>query len=591
MPLDPDRACLCPTGPSRACDAILCLKTASPEFPLHVSRQQDEIEVESRPEVRRFMTSRARRAIFSLVLFFSVCALVGSLLQGKVGAQSAADESQFRDNIKQFTSVYALVEQNYAEPLTGDKADGAIYDGAIPSMLHVLDPHSNFYDPKAYAKMREDQQGRYYGVGMLIQQQKDKIYVVTPYEGTPSFKAGIHPGDIIASVDGKSTDGMNSEAVSKLLKGPKGTPVTITTIRDGQAKPLSFQLVRDEIPHPSVDLQFQIHPGVGYIHLANFSSETAGREVDDAVDGFGNMKGLILDLRGNPGGLLSQAVEICDHLLTRGQIIVSQRGRAYPDQVYTVTHGNGGKTFPIVVLVNRNTASAAEIVSGALQDHDRALIAGETTFGKGLVQTVYNLSDNTGLALTTYHYYTPSGRLIQRDYTGISLYDYYYNHANALPADSTNREVKLTDSGRNVYGGGGITPDVKIDTPKSNHFTDELLGHDVFFHYAPHYVAAHPVANDFQVNDAVLADFKQYLTGEKISWNEQDFAANLDWVKTNIKSKIVTIQFGQLQGLRVEADWDPMIQKAITYLPQALALEQSAHKSEQQKAEARMPTR
>ncbi len=534
------------------------------------------------------MSSRARRATFFLITFFCVCALAGSVVQGRVGAQSATDQSQFRDNLKQFTDVYALVEQNYAEPIAGDKADEVIFDGAIPAMLHVLDPHSNFYDPKAYAKMREDQQGRYFGVGMLIQQQRDKIYVVTPYEGTPSYKAGIHPGDIIASIDGKSTTGMNSEQVSKLLKGPKGTHVTLTTVRFGSPQPLTFDLVRDEIPHPSVDLAFEIQPGVGYIHLANFSSETAGKEVDDAVDGFSGMKGLVLDLRGNPGGLLSQAVEICDHLLSKGQIIVSQRGRAYPDQVYTVTHGNGGKLYPIVVLVNRNTASAAEIVSGALQDHDRALIAGETTFGKGLVQTVYNISDATALALTTYHYYTPSGRLIQRDYKGVSLYDYYYNHANALPADKTNREVKLTDAGRTVYGGGGITPDVKIETPKANHFTDELLMHDAFFHYAPEYVAQHPGATKFEMNDAVVADFKKYLTTEKIPWTEQDFAANLDWVKANVKAKIVTILSGQAQGMRVEADWDPMIQKAITYLPQAQTLVETAQKATAQKAAAHL---
>ena len=533
------------------------------------------------------MRSSARRATFFLIVFFCICALAGTVLQSKVGAQSATDQSQFRDNLKQFTDVYALVEQNYAEPIVGDKADDVIFDGAIPSMLHVLDPHSNFYDPKAFAKMREDQQGRYFGVGMLIQQQKDKIYVVTPYEGTPSYKAGIHPGDIIASINGKSTTGMNSEQVSKLLKGPKGTSVTLTTVRYGSPQPLSFTLVRDEIPHPSVDLAFQIQPGVGYIHLANFASETAGKEVDDAVDSFGNMKGLVLDLRGNPGGLLSQAVEICDHLLSKGQIIVSQRGRAYPDQVYTVTHGNGGRFYPIVVLVNRNTASAAEIVSGALQDHDRALIAGETTFGKGLVQTVYNLSDATALALTTYHYYTPSGRLIQRDYKGISLYDYYYNHANALPANKTNTEVKLTDSGRTVYGGGGITPDVKIETPKSNAFTDTLLIHQAFFHFAPQWVANHPKDTQFVMSDAVMAEFKKFLTAEKIDWNEKDFDANLSWVQANIKSKIVTILNGQAQGLRVEAEWDPMIQKAITDLPQAQALEESAQKADAQKAAAR----
>ncbi len=532
------------------------------------------------------MTPRARRALFSAVLFLAVCAVAGSILQGRVGAQSSADESQLRDSLKSFTNVYAIVEQNYAEPIDGEKADVAIYDGAIPGMLRVLDPHSNFYDPKAYARMREEQHGRYYGVGMLIQQQNAKVYVLTPYEGTPSFRAGIHPGDIIFAIDGKSTEGMSSDLVAKALKGPKGTHVQVTMVREGQPKPLVFDLIRDEIPHPSVDLQYEIRPGVGYIHLTQFQ-ETTAQEVDDAIDNFGDLKGLIFDLRGNPGGLLGQAVEVCDHLLSKGQSIVSQRGRAYPDQVYMATHGNGGKTFPIVVLVNHNTASAAEIVSGALQDHDRALIVGETTFGKGLVQTVYNTPDNTGLALTTYHYYTPSGRLIQRNYEGVSLYDYYYNHAGAQPNNATNLEVKLTDAGRTVYGGGGITPDEKIESPKSNHFQDELLYKDVFFHFAPVYVADHTVDKNFQVDDAVLADFKRYLTSQNIDWTDADLAGVMDWLKTSIKDKIVTIQFGQLQGLRVRAEWDPMIQKALTYLPEAQALEDNAHKVLTEKAMAR----
>jgi carboxyl-terminal processing protease len=532
------------------------------------------------------MTPRARRALFSLVVFFAVCAVVGNVLQRKVGAQSSQDESQIRDSLKSFTDVYSLVEQNYAEPIQGDKADGAIYDGAIPGMLRVLDPHSNFYDPKAYAKMREDQRGHYYGVGMVIQQQNNKVFVITPYEGTPSFRAGIRPGDVISAIDGKSTEGMTSDLVAKSLKGPKGTHVQVAMIREGQTKPLVFDLVRDEIPHPSVDLKYEIRPGIGYIHLTQFQ-ETTAQEVNDAIDSFPNLKGLVFDLRGNPGGLLSQAVEVCDHLLTKGQSIVSQRGRAYPDQNYTATHGNDGKAFPIVVLVNRNTASAAEIVSGALQDHDRALIVGETTFGKGLVQTVYNLSENTGLALTTYHYYTPSGRLIQRNYTGVSLYDYYYNHAGASPNNSTNREVKLTDSGRTVYGGGGITPDEKIDSPKSNTFQDTLLYKSVFFHFASHYLATRTVEKNFQVDEPVMSEFKQFLTSEGITWTQADLDGVSDWLKTSIKDKIVTSQFGQLQGLRVMADWDPMIQKALTYLPEAQSLEDTAHKVLAQKAEAR----
>ena len=509
--------------------------------------------------------------------------MIGTIVSQKVGAQSSTDESVFRDSLRSFTSVYDIVAQNYAEPLSGDKPGKVIYDGAIPGMLRVLDPHSSFYDPKAYAKMREDQHGKYYGVGMLIQPQNNKIVVVTPFEGTPSYRAGIRPGDVIVAVDGKTTDNLNSEDVANMLKGPKGTHVQVTLAREGAVKPLVFDLIRDEIPHNSVDLKYQIRPGVGYIHLTNFQ-ETTGREISDALDEFGDLKGLVLDLRQNPGGLLSEAVAVCDKFLRRGQIIVSQRGRAYPEQVYKASHGNAGRDYPVVVLVNRGTASAAEIVSGALQDHDRALIVGETTFGKGLVQTVYQLSENTGLALTTYHYYTPSGRLIQRNYSGVSLYDYYYNHE--PPQDAKDREVKMTDSGRTVYGGGGITPDEKIETPKSNHFQDLLLEHYAFFNFAKHYLASRTVAKDFQVNEPVMTEFKQFLKTQEIPFSDQDIAGVQDWIKANVKAEIFTSQFGQQEGLKIRADWDPMIQKAIDFLPQAQALEQNAEKVVAQKESA-----
>ncbi|WP_041597461.1 S41 family peptidase [Granulicella tundricola] len=524
------------------------------------------------------MAPTTRRTLFSVTVFLATCGIAGSFISQKVSAQTAGDESTLRDSLKSFTSVYSVVEQNYAEKMDTDRTDKAIYDGAIPGMLHTLDPHSNFYDPKAYAQMREDQHGRYYGVGMTIQPQlidgSMKILVLYPFEGTPSFKAGIKPGDMILSVDGKTTDGMDSTAVANMLKGPRGTHVLVTMMREGKDKPMQFDLVRDEIPRPSVDLAFLIRPNVGYMHVTNFQ-ETTGREVGDALDKFqasAPLKGLVIDLRANPGGLLNQAVDMADKFLKKGQIVVSQHGRVAQDQVYTVSRGEQGAEYPVVVLVNRNTASAAEIVSGALQDHDRALIVGETTFGKGLVQTVFNVSQNTGLALTTFHYYTPSGRLIQRPYDNMSLYDYYYVRDASNPKSNANREVKLTDAGRTVYGGGGITPDDHIDQIKGNHFENTLLQHYAFFNFSKKYLSTHSVAKDFEVDDATLTDFKAFLKAKNVDYTEADFTANLSWIKDSIKSDLFTSQFGQMEGLKVRAEWDPQIQKALGFLPQAQAL-------------------
>jgi carboxyl-terminal processing protease len=464
------------------------------------------------------------------------------------------------------------VDATSADKLDTDHIDKVIYDGAIPGMLHVLDPHSSFYDPKAFAQMREDQSGKYYGVGMSIQPQGDKIVVLAPFEGTPSYKAGIRPGDVILSVDGKSTAHMDSAAVASMLKGPRGTHVTVTMGREGAAKPLTFDLIRDEIPRYSVDIAFMIKPGIGYIHITNFM-ETTSHEVQDALNKFGpDLHGVLIDLRGNPGGLLNEAVDVSDKFLQKGQIVVSQRGRAFPDVVYRAPKGSDLK-YPVVVLVNRNTASAAEIVSGALQDHDRALIVGETTFGKGLVQTVFPISENSGLALTTFHYYTPSGRLIQRNYNGVSLYDYYYVRNDALPANETNKEVKTTDSGRTVYGGGGITPDEKIADLKGNHFQDSLLQHYAFFNFSKHYLSNHAIAKDLVVDDALLQQFKAFLSSEKIEYTDKDVADNIDWIKSSIKAELFTSQFGQAEGMKVRAEWDPQINKALTFMPEAQALE------------------
>jgi carboxyl-terminal processing protease len=314
------------------------------------------------------------------------------------------------------------------------------------------------------------------------------------------------------------------------------------------------------------------------MHIAQFN-ETTEKEVQDSLDSFynsGDLKGLVLDLRQNPGGLLNEGVGVADKFLHKGQVIVSHHGRSSPERRYTALHGNGGKDYPLVVLVNRGTASAAEIVAGAIQDHDRGLVVGETTFGKGLVQTVYPLSNDTGLALTTAKYYTPSGRLIQRDYSNVSLYDYYFDRDGI--GDTANKEVKLTDSGRTVYGGGGITPDVKIDPIKSNRFQDTLLQHYAFFNFAKHFSVTHHVTKSFEVDDEVVAEFRKSLEADKVPFTEADLIENEDWIKSNIKSEIFVDAFGQEQGLKVKAETDPEVLKALDLLPQARALAENAKK-------------
>lgn len=522
------------------------------------------------------MVRSSRRSLFLVVFIILLCGTLGAVFGQRVSSNAASSDSEIRDSLRTFSQVYDLVEQNYAEPVSADKA---IYNGAIPGMLHVLDPHSNFFDPKSYSLLREEQRGKYYGVGMQVGPRNNKVIVIAPFVGTPAYRAGIHPGDVIIAVDGKPTDNMNTQDVAELLKGPKGTTVRITVLREGTPKPLDFIVTRDEIPRYSVDLHFLIRPGIGYMHVSGFQ-ETTEHEVQAALDEMGDLKGLVLDLRQNPGGLLSEGVGVADKFLKKGAVIVSHHGRSSPEKVYRAPHGNGGRDYPIVVLVSRGTASAAEIVSGALQDHDRALIVGETTFGKGLVQTVYPLSENTGLALTTARYYTPSGRLIQRDYNGVSLYDYYYNRDNseADNKNNANREVKTTDSGRTVYGGGGINPDVKVATPKQNAFQDRLLQHYAFFNFAKRYLINHQVAKQFTVDDAVMQDFRKFLNDEKVNFTEADLAEVNDWIRSNIKSEVFIDAFGQEEGLKVRAEADPQVQKALELMPEAKQLADNARK-------------
>jgi len=521
------------------------------------------------------MHFRSRRNLLVITSSFLVVLVCTAAVFGQREQKSSRiDDPEAVESLRKFTEVYSMVEQNYAEPVNVDKA---VYNGAIPGMLRVLDPHSSFFDPKSYRLMREEQRGRYYGVGMQIGVFRNKMTVMQVFENTPSFKAGVHPGDIIVAVDSKAADNMTSDQVADSLKGPRGTSVKLTVSRDSIDKPMEFVLVRDEIPRPSVDLHYMIQPGVGYIHINGFQ-ETTAEEVTQVLDQWNDLKGLVLDLRGNPGGLVNEGVAVADKFLKKGSVVVSHHGRNSPERVYRAEKGNGGKDYPIVVLVNRGTASAAEIVSGALQDHDRALIVGEITFGKGLVQSVYPLSEDTGLALTTAKYYTPSGRLIQRDYTNVNLYD-YYTHGGTDNSSDPNREVKQTDTGRTVYGGGGITPDVKISPPKNSHLQDELLRRIVFFDFARKYLADKHVAKDFQADDNVMMEFRKFLDGEKVSFTEAELAQDRGWVTCNLKAEILLDEYGESQGRKVRSQCDPLVSKAMELMPKAKELAQNSQKT------------
>jgi len=353
-----------------------------------------------------------RRGIILVIGVLLASAVLGGIYGPPVKARVASADD-YQSSVRNFTRVLATVQANYAEPLDTDKV---IYQGAIPGMLRVLDPHSNFFDPRQFALLREDQHGKYYGVGMTVGPHDNRTIVLAPYVGAPAYNAGIRSGDIILKVDDKLTDGLTTSEVADLLKGPKGTVVHITVGREGYPEPLTFTVTRDEIPRHSVDLVTQLRPGLGYIRLSSFN-ETTDHELAEALKqvNAASLDGLILDMRGNPGGLLNEAVAVADMFLDKNQLIVSHHGRASPDRPYYAIRGNQGVTVPLVVLINGNSASATEIVAGAVQDHDRGLIVGETSFGKGLVQTVTQLSENTGLALTTARYYpqraTDSARL------------------------------------------------------------------------------------------------------------------------------------------------------------------------------------
>jgi len=498
--------------------------------------------------------------------------------------QSQSDAAARQRIAEDFSSAILVAKDNFAGQIDFNKVTKA----SITGMLRTLDPHSMYFDRQQWEDFQNDQSSRYYGIGSTIIQHSGKVYIVSPTEGTASFRAGLRYGDHIAGINGESTDGWSQAQVRSKLLGPEGTTVTVKISRLGVTQPLEFKLIRGSVPLPSVANYFMMGNGVGYINLERGFNTTTYDEVRSAIQELRQrgMSSLVLDLRGNHGGLVEQAHRVSNLFLYRGQKILAMRGRqnVFPNREY-VANNTMPEDYPIVVLINRLSASAAEIVAGALQDHDRARLVGENSFGKGLVQSPFPLSDGSALVLTTGHYYTPSGRLIQRDYSGRSFYDYNLKRGE----NGTHTDQKHTDSGRTVFGGGGIDPDVEVKIRVPQHefelqrvwfdpvfeFTHRLmagqvagLGEFKLDRQANHHHQLEP--NEYLVNEKVLSAFKAFL-GEHKEFKLDTARADKDveFVRRQIRYEAVTAAYGVEAAYEVLLETDLQMQRALSEIPNA----------------------
>ena len=505
------------------------------------------------------------------------------------------------------TEALSVIQSNYID---GKKLDyNSVFKSSINGMLNVLDPHSTYFDPIEYASFRTEQRSEYFGIGATIgdlrQGNEVNTYIRATFENSPAARAGLRFGDRVLEVDGKSMRNKTYGEVRKFLLGPRGTVVKVTVEHANSKQPETVTITRDAVPLPSIPQAYMVRPGVGYIAMTGGFNLTTNDEFQEALQDLHSkgMNMLILDLRGNRGGLLIQAVKVANTFLQRGQLIVKQKGRIRGSSENFPAFNDNPDTTPLVVLVNGDSASAAEIVAGALQDHDRALIVGENTFGKGLVQLPIQLEYDSALLLTIAKYFTPSGRLIQRDYSGGGFYDYYIpGGVGSEKGNEPNRQQpptgpeSQTDMGRKVYGGGGIAPD-EIAKPRKGNIAEVRLA-DVVFAFAMElamgrvagfdaYKIQRPIefrhtltSGDYPVTDALFQELKKFAAAKpEYKATAEQLERSRPFVERQLRFELATAAYGMMAAVQVLNETDPQIARAVDAMPRARELAQSARRA------------
>jgi len=491
---------------------------------------------------------------------------IAFLLIVSIGTALAADPPKDEDaaQVKRFIDTFEILNQNAADPVNLDQA---FYQGAVPGLLHHLDPHSVFFDPGQFEQLRQMETSTRKGFGSVVSVLPGRVVVLQTMAGTPSEKAGLTPGDEILAVNNYRLDRLDPDQIIELLSESKQKPAQLVVRRPGNVRLQELTLTPEDMKSSTVERAFLLQPGIAYVRVTSFEEKT-GPQLHEAIESLGgrNLKGLVLDLRNNPGGFMNAAVDTASFFLKPGQVILSAKGRNVAETVEKAPADNIAYTFPLAVIVNAKTASASEIVSGALQDHDRATIVGEPSFGKGLVQSVYPLAETTGLALTTALYYIPSGRSIQKPFSsqrsGLAE-DFALGATATHPNERTDFK---TDGGRSVPGGGGIVPDV-IATPAGlTAFQNVLEGSGAVTSFAAEYIRGRTITPDWQVPPEALDQFQTWLSERRVQPSLREWIENRSFIESHVKTEVFNLTLGVAKGDEIEMQRDNVVQAAIRKL-------------------------